>query len=80
MRARAEMCTAIELDPQNLLCIAEEAAECCFWIRDYAQAVAYTSQPLELDLSFPRAHFVLGRIREAQGRIAEAITAYQPRA
>lgn len=75
-RTRAEMRRAVELDPLNLLCIAE-CAECCFWIRDYAQAVAYASQAIELDPSFPRAHFVLGRVHEAEGKIAEAIAEYQ---
>jgi len=75
-RTLIEMRRAIELDPLNLLCRAE-AAECCFWIRDYSQAVTYASQVLELDSSFPRAHFVLGRVREAEGRIAEAIVEYQ---
>ena len=75
-RTLAEMRRAIELDPLNLLCRAE-AAECCFWVRDYAQAAAYISQALELDPLYPRAHFVVGRVREAEGRIAEAITAYE---
>jgi len=75
-RTRAEVCRAVELDPLNLLCTAE-AAECCFWIRDYSQAVAYASQALALDPSFSRAHFVLGRICEAEGRITEAIAEYQ---
>jgi tetratricopeptide (TPR) repeat protein len=75
-RALHEMQRAIELDPLNLL-LRAEAAECCNWIRDYAQAVEYASQTLELDPSFPRAHFVLGRVHEAQGRIAEAIDEYR---
>jgi tetratricopeptide (TPR) repeat protein len=75
-RTRAEMRRAIELDPLNLLCRAE-AAECCFWVRDYAQAASYAWQTLELDPSLPRAHFVLGRVCEAEGRIAEAIGEYQ---
>ena len=75
-RTLTEMRRAIELDPLNLSCRAE-AAECCFWVRDYGQAVTYALQTLELDPSFPRAHFVLGRVREAEGRIAEAITEYE---
>jgi tetratricopeptide (TPR) repeat protein len=70
-----EMRRAIELDPLNLL-LRAEAGECCFWIRNYPLAVAFASQTLELDSSYPRAHFVLGRVREAEGRIAEAINEY----
>jgi len=72
----AELRRAIDLDPVNLL-IRAGAAEMCYWIRDYAQAVEYASQTLELDPSFPRAHFVLGRVSEAQGRIDKAITEYE---
>jgi len=75
-RALREMRRAIELDPLNLY-VRAEAAEGCYWIRDYAQAVEYASQALDLDPSFPRAHFVLGRVREAEGRIAEAIAEYE---
>jgi tetratricopeptide (TPR) repeat protein len=75
-RTLAEMRRALEVDPLNLL-LRAEAAECSYWVRDYAQASAYASQTLELDPSFPRAHFVLGRVHEAQGRIAEAIDEYQ---
>jgi TolB-like protein len=75
-RTAAGMRRAIELDPLNLL-LRAEAAECCFWVRDYKQTEQYLSQTLELDRSFPRAHFVLGRLREAQGRVAEAIREYR---
>jgi len=75
-RTVAEMRRAIELDPLNLL-LRAEAAECCFWVRDYPVAMAFASQALELDPSFRRAHFVLGRVREAEGRIAGAITEYK---
>jgi TolB-like protein len=71
----AELRSAIELDPVNLF-IRAEAGEMCYWVRDYAQAIKYASQTLELDPSYPRAHFVLGRVFEAQGRIDEAITEY----
>jgi TolB-like protein len=72
----AELRAAVGLDPVNLL-VRAEAAEMCYWIRDYAQSLEYASQTLELDPSFPRAHFVLGRVYEAQGRIDEAITEYE---
>jgi TolB-like protein len=72
----AEIHRAIDLDPVNLL-IRAEAGELCYWIRDYAQAIEYASQTLEFDPSFPRAHFVLGRVFEAQGKIDDAITEYE---
>jgi TolB-like protein len=75
-RALREMCRAIELDPLNLY-VRAEAGEGCYWIRDYAQAAEYATQTLDLDPLFPRAHFVLGRVREAEGRIADAITEYE---
>jgi len=75
-RVLCELRRAIELDPLNLF-IRAEAAEFCFWVRDYAQAVEYASQTLDLNPSFPRAHFVLGRVHEAEGRIADAIAEYQ---
>jgi tetratricopeptide (TPR) repeat protein len=54
-----------------------EAGEICYWVRDYPQAIAYASQTLDLDPSYPRAHFVLGRVYEAQGKIKEAIAEYE---
>ena len=72
----AELRSAIELDPVNLFMRAE-ASEMCYWVRDYAQAAEYASQTLELDPSYPRAHFVRGRVFEAQGRIDEAISEYE---
>jgi tetratricopeptide (TPR) repeat protein len=72
----AEVRRAIDLDPVNLL-IRAEAGEVCYWIRDYAQALEYATQTLEFDPSFPRAHFVFGRVYEAQGKIDEAITEYE---
>jgi TolB-like protein len=71
----AELRSAIEVDPVNLF-IRAEAGEMCYWVRDYAQAAEYASQTLELDPAFPRAHFVLGRVFEAQGNIDQAITEY----
>lgn len=76
VRTLGELRRAVELDPLNLH-LRAEAGELCYWIRDYAQAVEYAGQTLELDPLFPRAHFVLGRVREAQDRIGEAIDEYQ---
>ena len=75
-KTQSELRIAIELDPVNLL-IHAEAGEVSYWARDYSQATAYALETLELDPSFPRAHFVLGRIYEAQGKIAEAIAEYE---
>ena len=71
----AELRSAMELDPVNLFMRAE-ASEMCYWVREYAQATEYASQTLELDPAYPRAHFVLGRVFEAQGNIDRAITEY----
>ncbi|MBI4877351.1 MAG: winged helix-turn-helix domain-containing protein [Acidobacteria bacterium] len=68
----AELRRAIELDPVSLD-VRSQAAECCCWVRDYSQAVKYATEALDLDPSYARAHFVLGRVFEAQGRIDEAI-------
>jgi len=75
-RTLCEMRRAIELDPLNLV-VRAEGGEFCYWLRDYARAVEFALQTLDLDPSFPRAHFVLGRVREAEGKIAEAIAEYQ---
>jgi tetratricopeptide (TPR) repeat protein len=72
----AELRNSLDLDPVNLF-IRAEAAEVCYWIRDYGQAIKYASETLEFDRSYHRAHFVLGRVFEAQGRIDEAITEYE---
>jgi tetratricopeptide (TPR) repeat protein len=75
-RTLHELNRAVELDPLNLL-LRSEAGEVCYWIQDYERAVEYASQTLELDPSYPRAHFVLGRVFESQGRIDEAIAEYE---
>jgi tetratricopeptide (TPR) repeat protein len=72
----SELQIAVELDPVNLL-IHAESGEVSYWVRDYAKAIAYALETLELDPSFPRAHFVLGRIYEAEGKILEAILEYE---
>jgi TolB-like protein len=71
-----ELRKAIELDPVNLffLSVAEEIS---YWVRDYSQAMEYANKALELDPSFPRIHYNLARVYEAQGRIEEVITAYE---
>ena len=58
-RTLDEMRHALDLDPLNLL-LRSEAAECCYWVRQYATAVAYASETLELHSHFPRAHFRVG--------------------
>jgi adenylate cyclase len=71
-----EVRSCIELDPVNLFCLSV-AGEISYWVRDYSQAAAYLSQALDLDPSFPRAHYLLARVHETQGRIDEAITGYE---
>jgi TolB-like protein len=67
---------AIELDPVNLFFITA-AEEFCHWVREYPQAMVYASQALELDPSYPRAHYILARVHEAQGRLEETIAEYE---
>jgi TolB-like protein/Tfp pilus assembly protein PilF len=66
----------VELDPLNVGTRAE-AGEGSFWLRDYDKAVAFAEQALAFDPGFRRAHFVLGRVYEAQGRIVESIAEYE---
>jgi adenylate cyclase len=71
-----EAARAIELDPLNLG-LRAEYAELCFWVRNYERALALARETLEFDPAFPRAHFILGRVHEAQGNIPGAIEAYE---
>lgn len=67
---------AVELDPFNLGRRAQ-IAECCYWVRDHEGAIRRAQDVLSLDRDHARAHFVLGRVYEAQGRIPRAIRHYQ---
>jgi TolB-like protein len=67
---------AVELDPLNLGYRAE-GGEFCYWARDHGEAERYEMQVLEVDPAYPRAHFVIGRMREVADRIPEAIDAYE---
>ncbi|MBN1905141.1 MAG: winged helix-turn-helix domain-containing protein [Deltaproteobacteria bacterium] len=71
-----ELRSVISLDPVNLAFLSA-AEEICWWIRDYSQAIAYATQVLDLDPGYQRAHFVLARVYEAQGRFKEMITEYE---
>ncbi len=73
--ARREIERAIELDPLSVA-TRTEVGELSFWLRDYDAAIAQASQALKFEPAFPRAHFVLGRVYETQGRILEAIVEY----
>jgi TolB-like protein len=75
-RTREALQCAIELDPVNLAYISV-AEEICYWIRDYSQAMDYASRALDLFPAFPRAHYILARVHEAQGRIEEMIAEYE---
>jgi tetratricopeptide (TPR) repeat protein len=73
---RREAERAVELDPLNLGQRAQ-VAETLYWVRDYEGAIRGAVETLAFDPAFPRAHFVLGRVYEAQGRIPEAIDHYR---
>jgi TolB-like protein len=66
---------AVELDPLNLG-VRAQCAENRYWVRDYDGAIRGALETLAFDPAFPRAHFVLGRVYEAQCRIREAIDHY----
>ena len=74
--ARRAIERSVELSPGSVSSWAE-AGEFSFWLRDNDRAIAYASKALEFDAAYPRAHFVLGRVFEAQGRIEEAIAEYE---
>ena len=73
--ARREAQLAVELDPLNLG-LRSQCAEVRYWIRDYDAAIEGALDTLAFDPAFPRAHFVLGRVYEAQARIPEALDHY----
>jgi len=74
--ARREIDRAVELNPMAAA-LRAEAGEFSSWAREYDRAIAFATQALELAPAFPRAHFVLGRVYETQGRVAEAISEYE---
>jgi TolB-like protein len=74
--ARRELERAAELNPMAAV-LRAEAGEFSLWLRDYHRAVAFATQALELAPAYPRAHFVLARVYETQGRIADAISEYE---
>lgn len=67
---------ARELDPLSLI-ICMEAAWHCYMARDYAQAMAHALGTLELEPGFASAQHVAGLIYEQQGRIEEALAAFE---
>jgi eukaryotic-like serine/threonine-protein kinase len=74
--ARREFARTVELDPIGVW-TRVEAGEMLFWMRDYDRAIDYVTQGLAREPGYPRGHFVLGRIRESQGRIPDALAEYQ---
>jgi tetratricopeptide (TPR) repeat protein len=74
--ARRELDRAAGLNPMAAVQRAE-AGEFSSWAREYDRAIAFATQALELAPAFPRAHFVLGRVYETQGRVADAISEYE---
>jgi TolB-like protein/Tfp pilus assembly protein PilF len=74
--ARRAIERTMELNPLNAGTWAE-AGEFSSWLRAYDKAIAYASQALAFDPVFTRAHFVLGRVYEVQGRFIESISEYE---
>jgi TolB-like protein/Tfp pilus assembly protein PilF len=74
--ARREIDRAVELNPMSAVTRAE-AGEFSFWAGDHDRAVTFATQALDLAPGYQRAHFVLGRLFETQGRIADAVSQYE---
>jgi tetratricopeptide (TPR) repeat protein len=45
-----------------------------YYARDYGGAERALQHAIEIDPAYARAHYVLGRVREAQGRVTDAVT------
>ncbi|HWP99764.1 MAG TPA: tetratricopeptide repeat protein, partial [Vicinamibacterales bacterium] len=79
LAARDETTAAVEqaAEARRLDPLSPEAAQTLglmlYYARRYDDAAEAVEQALALDARYARAHYVLGRIREAQGRIDEAI-------
>lgn len=71
--AAAESATARELDP-----LSAEAAQTDglirYYSRDFDGAIEALQRALEIDPGYARAHYVLGRVHEANGRAHDART------
>jgi serine/threonine-protein kinase len=63
---------AAQLDPLSAEAVQTHGL-ILYYARDYDAAVERLTAALAIDPGFARAHYVLGRVREAQGRIDEAI-------
>ncbi|HTT62609.1 MAG TPA: tetratricopeptide repeat protein [Bryobacteraceae bacterium] len=74
--ALPEILRARELDPLSLV-IGMEVGWHCFMGRDYEGAVRHASSTLAMEPAFPSSHYVLGLAYEQQGRLDEAIAAFQ---
>ena len=74
--ARREIDRAVELNPMAAVTRAE-TGEFSSWLRDYDRAIVLATQALDIDPSYGRARFVLGRIYETQGKLADAISQYE---
>jgi TolB-like protein/Tfp pilus assembly protein PilF len=72
--ARSEIAAATLLDPRSVEAASTQGL-ISYYRRDYTAAAQEISQALTLDPNYARAYFILGRVREAEGRLDEAIAA-----
>ena len=72
--ARNEIAAATLLDPRSVEAAATQGL-ISYYRRDYAAASQELAHALTLDPNYARAYFILGRVREAEGRLNDAIAA-----
>ena len=72
--ARSEIAAAALLDPRSVEAAATQGL-ISYYRRDYGAAAEELSHALTLDPNYARAYFILGRVREAEGRLDDAIAA-----
>jgi eukaryotic-like serine/threonine-protein kinase len=72
--ARSEIAQATLLDPRSVEAAGTQGL-ISYYRRDYVAAAQELERALALDPNYARAYFVLGRIREAEGRLEDASAA-----
>jgi serine/threonine-protein kinase len=72
--ARTEIAAAVALDPRSVAA-ASTRGLISYYRGDYAAAAQELEHALTIDPNYARAYFVLGRVREAEGRLDDAIAA-----
>jgi TolB-like protein/Tfp pilus assembly protein PilF len=70
--AGAQAAVAAELDPLSVD-VVQSRGLMEYYRRDFAAAAQELQRAIALDPQYARAHFTLGRVREAEGRIDDAI-------